>query len=84
MNPADNVLLSREGCGWMLKVLNRIMTAKERMSDSDLLISIAENIEGNTICALGDAKRTPVKWAVRKFRRLEAKINPIRLSNFRC
>ncbi|MCB0726297.1 MAG: NADH-quinone oxidoreductase subunit NuoF [Ignavibacteriae bacterium] len=65
----------REGCGWMLKVLNRIMDGKGRMSDLDLLISIAENIEGNTICALGDAAAWPVKWAVRKFRKdFEAKI----------
>ncbi len=59
----------REGCGWMLKVLNRIMEGKGRISDLDLLISVAENIEGNTICALGDAAAWPVKWAVRKFRK---------------
>jgi NADH-quinone oxidoreductase subunit F len=65
----------REGCGWMLKVLNRIMDGKGRMSDLDLLISVAENIEGNTICALGDAAAWPVKWTVRKFRKeFEAKI----------
>jgi len=65
----------REGCGWMLKVLNRIMDGTGRMSDLDLLISVAENIEGNTICALGDAAAWPVKWAVRKFRKdFEAKI----------
>ncbi|HMS64336.1 MAG TPA: NADH-quinone oxidoreductase subunit NuoF [Ignavibacteria bacterium] len=65
----------REGCGWMLKVLNRIMDGSGRRSDLDLLISVAENIEGNTICALGDAAAWPVKWAVRKFRSdFEAKI----------
>ena len=65
----------REGCGWMLKVLNRIMDGNGRKSDLDLLISIAENIEGNTICALGDAAAWPVKWSVRKFRKdFEAKI----------
>ena len=65
----------REGCGWMLKVLNRIMDGKGRMSDIDLLVSVAENIEGNTICALGDAAAWPVKWAVKKFRKdFEAKI----------
>lgn len=65
----------REGCGWMLKVLNRIMTGNGRHSDLDLLISVAENIEGNTICALGDAAAWPVKWTVRKFRKdFEAKI----------
>ena len=65
----------REGCGWLLKVLNRIMDGKGRMSDLDLLVSVAENIEGNTICALGDAAAWPVKWSVRKFRKdFEAKI----------
>lgn len=59
----------REGCGWMLKVLNRIMDGSGRKSDLDLLISVAENIEGNTICALGDAAAWPVKWTVRKFRK---------------
>lgn len=59
----------REGCGWMLKVLNRILDGSGRKSDLDLLISVAENIEGNTICALGDAAAWPVKWTVRKFRK---------------
>lgn len=65
----------REGCGWMLKVLQRIMDGKGRKSDLDLLISVAENIEGNTVCALGDAAAWPVKWTVRKFRKdFEAKL----------
>lgn len=65
----------REGCGWMLKVLNRILEGNGRPSDLDLLISVAENIEGNTICALGDAAAWPVKWTIRKFRKdFEAKI----------
>ena len=67
----------REGCGWMLKVLQRIMGGNGRQNDLDLLISVAENIEGNTICALGDAAAWPVKWTVRKFRKeFEAKIRP--------
>jgi len=68
----------REGCGWMLKVLNRIMDGNGRRSDLDLLISVASNIEGNTICALGEAAAWPVKWAVKKFRKdFEAKIKDI-------
>lgn len=59
----------REGTGWMLKVLNRILDGNGRSSDLDLLISVAENIEGNTICALGDAAAWPVKWTIRKFRK---------------
>jgi NADH-quinone oxidoreductase subunit F len=65
----------REGTGWMLKVLKRIDEGNGREEDLDMLINIAENIEGNTICALGDAAAWPVKWTIRKFRKeFEAKI----------
>ena len=65
----------REGTGWMLRVLKRIDAGQGRKEDLDLLINVAENIEGNTICALGDAAAWPVKWTVRKFRKeFEAKI----------
>lgn len=65
----------REGCGWMLKVLERILDGTGKKSDIDLLTSVAENIEGNTICALGDAAAWPVKWTIKKFRKdFEAKI----------
>lgn len=66
----------REGCGWMLRVLHRINNGTGRKEDLDLLIDVAENIEGNTICALGDAAAWPVKWTIRKFRKeFEAKIS---------
>jgi NADH-quinone oxidoreductase subunit F len=58
----------REGTGWMLKILNRIIKGEGARSDIDLLISIAGNIEGNTICALGDAAAWPVKYMVQRFR----------------
>lgn len=65
----------REGTGWMLKILKRIDEGDGREKDLDLLINVAENIEGNTICALGDAAAWPVKWTIRKFRKeFEAKI----------
>ncbi len=65
----------REGTGWLLRLLKRINNGEGRMSDLDLLINVAENIEGNTICALGDAAAWPVKWTIRKFRKdFEAKI----------
>jgi NADH-quinone oxidoreductase subunit F len=59
----------REGTGWLLRVLRRIDAGNGRMSDLDLLTSVAQNIEGNTICALGDAAAWPVKWTVKKFRK---------------
>lgn len=58
----------REGTGWIVRILERIDKGQGRMSDIDLLVTIANNIEGNTICALGEAAAWPVKWTIRKFR----------------
>ena len=58
----------REGCGWMEKILKRIVAGDATEKDLDLLVSIANNIEGNTICALGDAAAWPVRGFVVKFR----------------
>lgn len=58
----------REGTGWMLKILNRISRGQGRQEDIDLLIEIAQNIEGNTVCALGDAAAWPVKFMIQRFR----------------
>lgn len=57
----------REGCGWMLRILDRIDKGMGRPEDIDLLTDVANNIEGNTICAFGDAAAWPVKWAIKKF-----------------
>lgn len=59
----------REGTGWMLKVLKRIGAGEGRIEDLDLLESVAKNIEGNTVCALGDAAAWPVKFTVQRFRK---------------
>jgi len=58
----------REGTGWMEKVLYRIEHGQGRKSDIDLLLRVAKNIEGNTICPLGDAAAWPVASAIRHFR----------------
>ncbi len=58
----------REGTGWMERILKRIIHGKGSSKDLDLLISIANNIEGNTICALGEAAAWPVKYMVERFR----------------
>ncbi|MBU2636241.1 MAG: NADH-quinone oxidoreductase subunit F, partial [Bacteroidetes bacterium] len=66
----------REGCGWMLKVLNRILDGKGTSHDLDLLIDVANNIEGHTICALGDAAAWPVKFTIERFRdEFESKVS---------
>lgn len=58
----------REGTGWMEKVLNNIEHGRGSQSDIDLLVNVAKNIEGNTICPLGDAAAWPVASAIRHFR----------------
>jgi len=58
----------REGTGWLERVLERIEGGSGRLEDIDLLKSVADNIEGNTICALGDAAAWPVQSFVKKFR----------------
>jgi NADH-quinone oxidoreductase subunit F len=58
----------REGTGWMLKILQRIQAGDASTADIDLLVDVANNIEGNTICALGDAAAWPVQSFVKRFR----------------
>jgi NADH-quinone oxidoreductase subunit F len=58
----------REGTGWMLKMLKRIESGNGTSNDLDLLVSVAKNIEGRTVCALGDAAAWPVKFFIQKFR----------------
>ena len=58
----------REGTGWLDKVLHAIESGKGSSDDIDLLVNISKNIEGNTICPLGDAAAWPVASAVRHFR----------------
>ncbi len=58
----------REGTGWMEKVLHQLEEGKGSMKDIDLLMDVANHIEGNTICPLGDAAAWPVSSAIRHFR----------------
>lgn len=58
----------REGTGWMDKVLFNIEHGSGKPSDIDLLVNVAKNIEGNTICPLGDAAAWPVASAIKHFR----------------
>jgi NADH-quinone oxidoreductase subunit F len=58
----------REGTGWMYRVVHRIEHGEGRMEDLDLLLSVADNIQGRTICALGDAAAMPVRAFVKNFR----------------
>ena len=58
----------REGTGWLYRCINRIRTGKGQSRDLDLLESVAERIEGRTICALGDAAAWPVQSFLKHFR----------------
>lgn len=58
----------REGTGWMEKTLRRIQDGKGTSKDLDLLCDVAGHIEGNTICALGEAAAWPVKFMITRFR----------------
>ena len=57
----------REGTVWMYKILKRFENYEAKLEDVDLLMDIANNIEGNTICALGDAAAWPVQSMIKRF-----------------
>ncbi|PZQ70525.1 MAG: NADH-quinone oxidoreductase subunit F, partial [Variovorax paradoxus] len=58
----------REGTGWLWRVVDRIHNGQGRATDMDLLNSVADNIQGRTICALGDAAAMPVRAMIKHFR----------------
>ena len=58
----------REGTGWLYRIIHRIESGEGRSEDLDLLLSLADNIQGRTICALGDAAAMPVRAFVRQYR----------------
>ena len=58
----------REGTGWLWRIVDRLENGQGKASDMDLLDSVAENIMGRTICALGDASAMPVRGMLKHFR----------------
>jgi NADH-quinone oxidoreductase subunit F len=58
----------REGTGWLWRMVDRIEHGHGRMEDLDLLNSVSDNIQGRTICALGDAAAMPVRAMIKHFR----------------
>ncbi|HWI78620.1 MAG TPA: NADH-quinone oxidoreductase subunit NuoF, partial [Ramlibacter sp.] len=58
----------REGTGWLWRVVDRIWNGHGKPSDMDLLNDVADNIQGRTICALGDAAAMPVRAMIKNFR----------------
>ena len=58
----------REGTGWLYRMVHRIEHGQGRMDDIELLNSVSDNIQGRTICALGDAAAMPVRAMIKNFR----------------
>lgn len=58
----------REGTGWMWRMLQRMVRGEGKVEDIDKLHEISKQIEGHTICALGDAAAWPVQGLIRHFR----------------
>jgi NADH-quinone oxidoreductase subunit F len=58
----------REGCGWMMRVMNRMVVGNAKPEEIDLLWDVTKEVEGHTICALGDAAAWPIQGLIRHFR----------------
>ena len=58
----------REGTGWMHRVLDRMAKGQAEVEEIDMLLDVSYQIEGHTICALGDAAAWPVQGLIRNFR----------------
>jgi NADH-quinone oxidoreductase subunit F len=58
----------REGTGWMWRVLERMVKGEATRKEIDMLYDVSKQIEGHTICALGDAAAWPVQGLIRHFR----------------
>ncbi len=58
----------REGTGWVWRVLERMVTGNAEIEEIDMLETVTKQIEGHTICALGDAAAWPVQGLIRHFR----------------
>ncbi|MBI1366675.1 MAG: NADH-quinone oxidoreductase subunit NuoF [Alphaproteobacteria bacterium] len=69
----------REGTGWMWRVLERMAVGNATTAEIDRLLEVSTQIEGHTICALGDAAAWPVQGLIRHFRaEIEERINNYR------
>lgn len=66
----------REGTGWMWRVMERLVEGRADKSEIDTLLDVTKQIEGHTICALGDAAAWPIQGLMRHFRHeVEARID---------
>ena len=58
----------REGTGWMWRVMSRLVEGNAKVEEIDLLYEVTRQVEGHTICALGDAAAWPIQGLIRHFR----------------
>ena len=58
----------REGTGWLWRMMMRMAEGRAKLEEIDLLLDVTKEIEGHTICALGDAAAWPVQGLIRHFR----------------
>ena len=58
----------REGTGWMMRVMNRMVEGRAEVEEIDMLEQVTRQVEGHTICALGDAAAWPIQGLIRHFR----------------
>ena len=66
----------REGTGWMWRVMERLRTGDAAIEEIDMLYEVTKQVEGHTICALGDAAAWPIQGLIRHFRpELEKRIH---------
>ncbi|MDX2289501.1 MAG: NADH-quinone oxidoreductase subunit NuoF [Hyphomicrobiaceae bacterium] len=66
----------REGTGWMWRVMERLVKGEAEKREIDLLLEVTKQVEGHTICALGDAAAWPIQGLIRHFRpEIEARID---------
>jgi NADH-quinone oxidoreductase subunit F len=69
----------REGTGWMWRVMERMVKGNASVEEIDMLLDVSYEIEGHTICALGDAAAWPIQGLIRHFRpEMEARIKAYR------
>jgi NADH-quinone oxidoreductase subunit F len=60
----------REGTGWMWRVMERMVQGRAEIEEIDVLEQVTRQVEGHTICALGDAAAWPIQGLIRHFRPL--------------
>ncbi|CAK0763821.1 NADH:quinone oxidoreductase subunit F [Azospirillaceae bacterium] len=58
----------REGTGWMWRVMERLTRGQARIEEIDMLLEVTKQVEGHTICALGDAAAWPIQGLMKNFR----------------